>query len=298
MYPIFIVDDPDAVVPINSMPGQSRYGVNALIPALSPLVEKGLKAVLLFGVPEKLEKDGIGSAADQKDSPVVLAIQKLRKTFPQLVVACDVCLCPYSSHGHCGILREDGSIDNEPSIARLAEIAVIYAKAGCQIVAPSDMMDGRVGAIKKALFDAGFSNTVALMSYSAKFASSFYGPFRDAANCAPAFGDRKCYQFPPGAVGLAERAADRDVAEGADFLMVKPGMPYLDICRLIKQKHPTHPLAIYHVSGEYAMLYHAAEKGAFPLKAAVMESLQSMRRAGVDILITYYTPQVLDWIQE
>ncbi|XP_005093063.1 delta-aminolevulinic acid dehydratase [Aplysia californica] len=298
MYPLFIVDDPDAVQPITSMPGQSRFGVNKLVEALEPLVNKGLKSVLLFGVPEKLEKDERGSGADAADTPVIVAVQKLRQAFPDLLVACDVCLCPYASHGHCGYLRPDGTIDNEPSIERLGQIAVAYAKAGCQVIAPSDMMDGRIGAIKKALFLSGFSNRVSVMSYSAKFASSFYGPFRDAAKSAPTFGDRKCYQLPPGAIGLAERAADRDVAEGADFLMVKPGMPYLDVCRLIKQKYPTHPLAIYHVSGEYAMLYHAAQAGAFPLKAAVMEALQSMRRSGVDILITYYTPQVLDWIRE
>jgi len=298
MYPLFIVDEPDDIQPIASMPGQSRYGVNRLVEALEPLVKKGLKSVLLFGVPGKIVKDAAGSAADTPDSPVIVAVQKLRKTFPDLVVACDVCICPYSESGHCGFLRPDGTIDNEPSIKRLAEIAVTYAKAGCQIIAPSDMMDGRIGAIKKALFEANFGNKVSVMSYSAKFASSFYGPFRDAAKSAPSFGDRKCYQLPPGAIGLAERAVDRDVAEGADFLMVKPGMPYLDVCRLIKQKYPTHPLAIYHVSGEYAMLYHAAQAGAFTLKAAVMEALESMRRAGCEILITYYTPHVLDWINE
>uniref|UniRef100_A0A0B7ANN1 Delta-aminolevulinic acid dehydratase n=1 Tax=Arion vulgaris TaxID=1028688 RepID=A0A0B7ANN1_9EUPU len=296
VYPIFVVDDPDAVQQIRSMPGQSRYGVNRLKEALQPLVDKGLKAVLLFGVPEKLEKDEKGSSADAPDTPVILAIQKLRNSFPSLLIVCDVCLCPYTSHGHCGFLRPDGTIDNEPSIERLGDIAVAYAKAGCHVIAPSDMMDGRIGAIKKALFKNGLGNSVSVMSYSAKFASSFYGPFRDAAKSAPASGDRKCYQLPPGSIGLAERAADRDVAEGADFLMVKPGLPYLDVVRLIKTKYPTHPLAIYNVSGEYAMLHHAAEAGAFDLKMAVMETLHSMRRAGADILITYFTPLVLEWI--
>ncbi|CAL1541811.1 unnamed protein product [Lymnaea stagnalis] len=296
MYPLFIVDDPNAVQEIKSMPDQRRYGVNRLQEAVGPLVEKGLKAVLLFGVPENLVKDEKGTAADAPDTPVIEAIKVLRKAFPSLLIACDVCLCPYTSHGHCGYLRPDGTIDNEPSIERLSEIAVAYARAGCHVIAPSDMMDGRIGAIKKALFSNGFGNTVSVMSYSAKFASSFYGPFRDAAKSAPAFGDRKCYQLPHGAIGLAERAADRDVAEGADFLMVKPGLAYLDVVRLIKQKYPTHPMAIYHVSGEYAMLYHAAVAGAFDLKAAVMETLQCMRRAGVDILITYFTPHVLEWL--
>ncbi|KAK3756372.1 hypothetical protein RRG08_038861 [Elysia crispata] len=298
LYPLFIVDDPDAVQPIASMPGQSRYGVNRLVEALSPLVDMGLKAVLLFGVPENLTKDDTGSAADAPETPVIHAIEVLRLNFPSLLVCCDVCICPYTSHGHCGYLRPDGSIDNEPSIERLAEIAVNYAKAGCQVIAPSDMMDGRIGAIKKGLLANGFGNRVSVMSYSAKFASCFYGPFRDAAKSSPAFGDRKCYQLPPGAIGLAERAADRDVAEGADFLMVKPGLAYLDVCRLIKQKYPTHPLAIYQVSGEYAMLYHAAQAGAVDLKEAVIETLQSMRRAGVDILISYYTPHVLQWLRD
>ncbi|GFR88418.1 delta-aminolevulinic acid dehydratase [Elysia marginata] len=218
------------------MPGQSRYGVNRLVEALTPLVDMGLKAVLLFGVPENLPKDERGSAADTPETPVIQAIQALRVNFPSLLVCCDVCICPYSSHGHCGFLRPDGTIDNEPSIERLAEIAVAYAKAGCQVIAPSDMMDGRIGAIKKALASNDFGNRVSVMSYSAKFASCFYGPFRDAAKSTPAFGDRKCYQLPPGSIGLAERAADRDVAEGADFLMVKPGISYLDVCRLLKQK--------------------------------------------------------------
>ncbi|KAK7502576.1 hypothetical protein BaRGS_00006151 [Batillaria attramentaria] len=298
MFPIFVVDDEDAVQEIKSMPGICRYGVNRLREALSPLVDKGLKSVLIFGVPGKVEKDNRGSAADDESGPVIQAVKKLRALFPGLLIACDVCLCPYTSHGHCGVFRENGTLDNEASIERLAEVAVAYAKAGCQVIAPSDMMDGRIGAIKKGLFKNDMPNTVSVMSYSAKFASSFYGPFRDAAKSAPSFGDRKCYQLPPGSIGLAERAVDRDVAEGADFLMVKPGIAYLDVARLIKQKYPTHPLAMYHVSGEFAMLYHAAQAGAFDLRAGVMEALHSMRRAGVEILITYFTPQVLDWMKE
>ncbi|KAK7094921.1 delta-aminolevulinic acid dehydratase-like [Littorina saxatilis] len=298
MFPLFIVDEEDAVQEIKSMPGICRYGVNKLQAALSPLVDNGLKSILIFGVPGNIEKDGRGSAADDDSGPVIQAVQKIREWFPKLLVACDVCLCPYTSHGHCGILRKNGTLDNEASIARLAEVAVAYANAGCQVISPSDMMDGRIGAIKKALFRNDMSNTVSVMSYSAKFASAFYGPFRDAAKSAPAFGDRRCYQLPPGSIGLAERAVDRDVVEGADFLMVKPGIAYLDVARLIKQKYPTHPLAMYHVSGEFAMLYHAAQAGAFELKAGVMEALHCMRRSGVDILITYFTPQVLTWIKE
>ncbi|XP_006640610.3 delta-aminolevulinic acid dehydratase isoform X1 [Lepisosteus oculatus] len=298
IYPVFITDSPDAVEPIASLPGQARYGVNKLEAMLRPLVDNGLKCVLLFGVPAKIPKDERASGADSEDTPVVVALSKLRTTFPDLLLACDVCLCPYTSHGHCGILREDGSLDNEASCRRLAEVALAYAKAGCHIIAPSDMMDGRIGAIKQALVSHALGNKVSVMSYSAKFASCYYGPFRDAAQSKPAFGDRRCYQLPPGARGLALRAVDRDVREGADVLMVKPGLPYLDIVREVKDKHATHPLAVYHVSGEFAMLWHGAQAGAFELRAAVLEAMTAFRRAGADIIITYYTPQLLSWLKE
>lgn len=298
MYPIFITDDPDGIEVIASLPGQARYGVNKLEAMLRPLVEDGLKCILIFGVPTRVAKDERGSAADSDDTPAILAIRKIRSLFPDLLIACDVCLCPYTSHGHCGILWEDGSIQNEASCTRLAEVSLAYARAGCHIVAPSDMMDGRIGAIKKALISNGLGNKVSVLSYSAKFASCFYGPFRDAAQSKPAFGDRKCYQLPPGARGLASRAVDRDVREGADMLMVKPGMPYLDLVREVKDKHPDLPLAVYHVSGEYAMLWHGAKAGAFDLKVAVLEAMTGFRRAGAEIIITYYVPQLLKWIKE
>ncbi|KAM8934770.1 delta-aminolevulinic acid dehydratase [Pelodytes ibericus] len=298
MYPIFVTDSPDAVEVIASLPGQARYGVNKLEEMLRPLVEDGLKSILIFGVPGKVAKDERGSAADAGDTPAILAIRKIQAAFPDLLIACDVCLCPYTSHGHCGILREDGTIQNEASCQRLAEVALAYARAGCHVIAPSDMMDGRIGAIKDALISNDMSNRVSVMSYSAKFASCFYGPFRDAALSKPAFGDRKCYQLPPGARGLATRAVDRDVREGADMLMVKPGMPYLDLVREVKDKHPALPLAVYHVSGEYAMLWHGAQAGAFNLKVAVLEAMTGFRRAGADIIITYYVPQLLKWIKE
>jgi len=215
-----------------------RYGVNKLEGALSPLVKQGLKAVLIFGVPTKAKKDATGTPADVPDNPAILAVKKLREVFPDLLVACDVCLCPYTDHGHCGILNDDGTINNAASTQRLAEVSLAYAKAGCQVVAPSDMMDNRIQKIKGLLNENGLGGKVAVMSYSAKFASSFYGPFRDAAKSAPAFGDRRCYQLPPGSVGLAMRAVERDVQEGADILMVKPGMPYLDVVRRVKQQVP------------------------------------------------------------
>ncbi|XP_067599692.1 delta-aminolevulinic acid dehydratase isoform X2 [Pseudorca crassidens] len=298
IYPIFVTDVPDDKQPIASLPGVARYGVNRLEEMLKPLVEEGLRCVLVFGVPSRVPKDERGSAADSEDSPTIEAIRLLRKNFPGLLVACDVCLCPYTSHGHCGLLSENGSFQAEESRQRLAEVALAYAKAGCQAVAPSDMMDGRVEAIKEALMAHGFGNRVSVMSYSAKFASCFYGPFRDAAQSSPAFGDRRCYQLPPGARGLALRAVDRDVREGADMLMVKPGMPYLDIVREVKNKHPELPLAVYHVSGEFAMLWHGAQAGAFDLKVAVLEVMTAFRRAGADVIITYYTPQLLQWLKE
>ncbi|KAK2467337.1 hypothetical protein APHAL10511_000572 [Amanita phalloides] len=216
MYPIFITDDPDASVPIPSLPGQRRWGVNQLQTFLTPLIEKGLQSVILFGVPLKCVKDTRGTPADDPQGPVILAILILRQLFPSLYIAADVCLCEYTDHGHCGLLNPVGTINTIPSVERIAQVAVSYAKAGVHCVAPSDMMDGRIKFIKRALIDAGFGNKVTLMSYSAKFASSLYGPFRDAAGSAPSFGDRKCYQLPPSAKGLARRAIKRDTSEGAD----------------------------------------------------------------------------------
>lgn len=294
MYPVFIVSNDEDEQPIASMPGISRYGVNRLREHLESLVAKGLSSVLLFGVVESSLKDEVATNADSAINPVVRALPKLREWFPNLLIACDVCICPYASHGHCGLLGENG-LENGPSIKRIADIAVAYGRAGAHIVAPSDMMDNRVRAIKQALIDANL-NSVSLLAYSAKFASNFYGPFRDAAKSAPAFGDRRCYQLPSGSRNLAMRAVQRDVSEGADMLMVKPGMPYLDILRQTKDTYPYHTLYVYQVSGEYAMLYHAAKAGAFPMKEAVLEAIKGFRRAGADCIITYFTPYLLDII--
>ncbi|CAG8448380.1 4979_t:CDS:2 [Diversispora eburnea] len=241
-------------------------------------------------------EEPISSLPGQK-SPVILAVKLIREKFPELYIACDVCLCGYTSHGHCGILNDDGSIDNLSTVNRLAEVATNYAKAGAHCVAPSDMMDGRVIMIKESLIREGFGNKVALMSYSAKFASAFYGPFRDAADSAPQFGDRKTYQLPPNARGLARRAITRDLGEGADIIMVKPGMPYLDVVRDAKELAPDVPIAVYQVSGEFAMIWHSAEAKVFDLKTAVFESIDGFLRAGANIIITYYTPQLLDWLE-
>ncbi|CAG2060349.1 unnamed protein product [Timema podura] len=287
--------DAQDAVEMKSMPGVFEYSVHNLRDNLTPLINKGLKLVLLFGISNHLDKNDVGSNADSQQNPVIKVLPKLRTWFPKLIIAtdahqcelfltrciivCQVCLCPYTEHGHCGILGPDGVIDNPASIERIAQIALAYAKAGAHIIAPSDMMDGRISAIKGALQGAGLGNKTAVLSYSAKFASGFYGPFRDVTKSAPRFGDRKCYQLPPGSKGLAARATARDVAEGCDMLMVKPGLAYLDIVKQTKDAHPEYPLFVYQVSGEYAMMYHAAKAGALDLRAVLEEVLLSMRRA-------------------
>ncbi|KAF7428206.1 Aminolevulinate dehydratase [Pleurotus ostreatus] len=297
MYPIFITDDPDASDIIASLPNQRRWGINKLQGFLDPLIRKGLRSVILFGVPLKCVKDERGTPADDTEGPVISAIRLLRDLYPSLYIACDVCLCEYTSHGHCGVLRTDGTIEPEPSVARIAEVALNYAKAGAHCVAPSDMMDGRIKAIKRALIDGGYGNRCTLMSYSAKFASGLYGPFRDAAGSAPSFGDRKCYQLPPAAKGLACRAIQRDVGEGADIIMVKPALPYLDIISHASRLAPDHPLACYQVSGEFAMVHAGANAGVYELRTMAFETVESMIRAGATLILTYFTPEFLDWLE-
>lgn len=297
MLPIFVVDDEDGIEPIGSMPGVLRMGINTMAVFLEPLVAKGLEAVLLFSVTNIL-KDDMGEIGAKPSNPTVGAIKRIKRDFPNLLVAVDVCLCPYTISGHCGVLKDDGFIDNQKSLTQIVKIAKSFVVAGADVIAPSDMMDGRIKAIKDMLQNLGYLNRVSVMSYSVKFASSFYGPFREAAHSAPAFGDRKRYQLPLASRGLAMRAAKRDEVEGADMLMVKPGIAYLDIVREVKERHPELPMAIYQVSGEYAMLHHGAAAGAFDLKAIVMETLTAMRRSGADIIITYFTPQLLDWLME
>jgi len=294
MYPLFITDNDDEETIIPSLPGQYRRGVNKLVPFLEPLVKLGLKSVILFGVPLHPDaKDPTASKASDPDGPVVQGIKVLRKAFPDLYIACDVCLCEYTSHGHCGVLHEDGRLKNAESIQRIADIAGDYALAGANCVAPSDMNDGRIGAIKKKLIELGLENKVLLMSYAAKFSGCLYGPFRDAAGSAPSFGDRKAYQLPPPARGLAHRAVIRDCNEGADIIMVKPATFYLDIIRDAREVAPYVPIAAYQVSGEFAMIHAAAEKGVFGLKEAAMENFQAIVRAGARIIVTYFCEQAL-----
>lgn len=298
IYPIFISDQPDEEVLIPSLPNQHRRGVNRLVPFLQPLIAKGLRSVILFGVPMASGvKDALGTAADDPKGPVISAIKILRRAFPSLYVVTDVCLCEYTSHGHCGILNQDGSLNNQLSVERISDVAMAYADAGAHCVAPSDMNDGRIRAIKLKLIETGISHQVLLMSYSAKFSGCLYGPFRDAAGSVPSFGDRRCYQLPPGGRGLARRAIVRDIAEGADVIMVKPASQYLDIISDAKELGKDLPIAAYQVSGEFAMIHAAAKAGVFDLKTMAFESTEGILRAGANIVFSYFTPEFLDWLE-
>ncbi|GMM32267.1 porphobilinogen synthase [Martiniozyma asiatica (nom. inval.)] len=298
IFPLFISDDPEDETLIPSLPNIKRFGVKKLIPYIDTLVKKGLKSVILFGVPDDSKKDAEGTAADDPEGPVIQAIKALRENFPSLYIMCDVCLCEYTSHGHCGVLHEDGSINTGLSTRRIAAVAVNYAKAGANCVAPSDMIDGRIIAIKKGLIDANLAHKTFLMSYAAKFSGSLYGPFRDAAGSVPSYGDRKCYQLPSGGAGLARRALVRDMNEGTDGIIVKPSTFYLDIVRDASTICKDYPICCYHVSGEYAMLHAAAEKGIADLKAIAFEAHHGFLRAGARLIISYFTPEFLEWLDE
>lgn len=297
IYPLFVSDQPDEEVLIPSLPNQSRRGINKLISHLAPLVHKGLRSVILFGVPiAPHSKDPLGTTADDPDGPVIQTIRLLRVQFPSLFIVADVCLCEYTSHGHCGILHSDGSLDNAQSVDRISDVAMSYALAGAHCIAPSDMNDGRIRAIKLKLIQAGVAHKVVLMSYSAKFSGCLYGPFRDAAGSTPSFGDRKCYQLPPGGRGLARRAIYRDIQEGADIIMVKPASSYLDIISDAKEIGKDLPIAAYQVSGEYAMIHAGAKAGVFDLRAMAFESTEGILRAGATIVVSYFTPEFLVWL--
>ena len=251
---------------------------------------------MLFGVIEPQKKDDAASAAFEPDGIVPSAVRQLKKTRPELIVITDICLCGYTKHGHCGLINDNGTVDNDKTLELLAEMAVTHAQAGADMVAPSAMMDGQVAAIRSALDGRGLIDT-AIMSYAAKFASSFYGPFRDAAQSAPAFGDRSSYQLPIGNIKEAIRDALLDESEGADWLMVKPAMPYLDVLAELK-KQTRLPIAAYQVSGEYAMIKHASNKGALQEQKAVLESLVCIKRAGANAIITYYAKEVYKWLKK
>jgi len=297
IYPLFISDQPDEETLIPSLPNQYRRGINRIVPFLEPLIAKGLSSVILFGVPiAPGVKDVEGRAADDPKGPVIATIKLLRRRFRDLFVVADVCLCEYTSHGHCGILREDGTLNNALSVERISDVAISYAQAGAHCVAPSDMNDGRIRAIKLKLIETGLAHRVVLMSYSAKFSGCLYGPFRDAAGSCPSFGDRKCYQLPPGGRGLARRAIVRDINEGADIIMIKPAGQYLDIISDAKEIGKDLPVAAYQVSGEFAMIHAAAKAGVFDLKTMAFESHEGILRAGASIVISYFVPEFLDWL--
>ena len=265
------------------MPGVFNLSVDEAVRETAAAKGDGVRSVLLFGLPDR--KDDVGSAAYDPEAPVQSAVRAIKREVPGALVVTDVCLCEYTDHGHCGIVIDD-QIVNDPTVDQLVRAAVSHAAAGADIVAPSDMMDGRVGAIRQALDERGFENT-AILSYAAKYCSAFYGPFRDAADSAPRFGDRRSHQMDPGNVAEALREVALDIEEGADMVMVKPALPYLDVLTRVKERF-CYPTAAYHVSGEYAMLKAAARNGWIDERRALLETLTSIRRAGADIIITYY----------
>ncbi len=293
IYPIFVDETIEERVEIGSMPGQYRLPLSEVRDEALEVVSLGIPAVILFGIPE--HKDEVGSEAYNSEGIIQRAVSEIKdEVGDDLVVITDVCLCEYTSHGHCGVV-EDGEILNDPTLELLAKEAVSHAEAGADIVAPSDMMDGRVAKIREALDDAGYKN-VAILSYAAKYASSFYGPFRDAAKSAPAFGDRRSYQMDPANANEALREVYLDIQEGADMVMVKPALAYLDIITRVKERFRM-PTAAYNVSGEYAMVKAASAMGYVDEKSLVLEILTSIKRAGADMILTYHAKDVASWLE-
>jgi porphobilinogen synthase len=293
VLPIFIEAGLNGRSPIEAMPGVARLGIEEAVREADEVASLGLQGLLLFGIPA--HKDPEGSGAWDDEGVVQLATRAIKQAHPDLLVLADVCLCEYTSHGHCGLLTADGAVDNDASLELLARTSVSLARAGADAVAPSDMMDGRVGHIRHALDDEGLTDTP-IVAYSVKFASAFYGPFREAADSAPAFGDRRAYQMDGANGDEAVREALLDVQEGADVLMVKPALPYLDVLRRVKDA--THlPVAAYNVSGEYAMIKAAAQAGYLDERAAALEALTSIKRAGADFIFTYHAKDAARWLQ-
>ena len=298
VYPLFVIEGTGIVQPVASMPGVAQYSPDRLHEALDRVQQSGVRTVLLFGIPA--QKDERATAAYADDGVVQQAVCLIKRDYPDLLVICDVCLCEYTSHGHCGVIGTDALartvILNDATLPLLAKMSVSLSRAGADIIAPSDMMDGRVAAIRAALDEAGFADR-AIMAYSAKFASAYYGPFRDAAHSAPAFGDRRTYQMDSANGREAMREIAADIAEGADFIMVKPALAYLDLVKEARARFDL-PLVTYNVSGEYAMVKAAAQAGFIDEKRIVMENMLAMKRAGADIIITYHALDVAAWLQE
>jgi porphobilinogen synthase len=297
VLPLFVSEKLQERREIRSMPGVFQLSVADSVAEAKRAAELGLQAVLLFGIPA--EKDEHASAAYAEDGIVQQAVRAIKAAAPELVVITDVCLCEYMSHGHCGVTRRDGEhfhVLNDESVELLAKTALSHAAAGADLVAPSDMMDGRIGAIRELLDANGYEHT-GIMSYAVKFASVFYGPFREAAESPPQFGDRRSYQMDSANAAEALREAALDVEEGADILMVKPGLPYLDILWRVRERFGK-PTAVYHVSGEFAMVKAGAEKGCFEERAAVLEIMTSLKRAGADLIVTYWAKELAEWTRE
>ncbi|MEW5914304.1 MAG: porphobilinogen synthase [Thermodesulfobacteriota bacterium] len=283
IYPMFVCPGQKVRQPIGSMPGVNRYSIDLLVEECRQVAALGVPGIILFGLPEK--KDALGTEGYSPNGIIAKAVRAVKKALPKLIVICDVCLCEYTSHGHCGVL-DKGQVHNDATLELLAKAAVTYAKAGCDIVAPSDMMDGRVIEIREALDEAGLEDTP-ILSYAAKYASAFYGPFREAADSAPQEGDRKGYQMDPPNFREAMREVALDVEEGADMLMVKPALPYLDVLAAVRAEYD-HPLAAYQVSGEYAMIKAAGQMGWVDEGRVMLESLTAIKRAGADFILTYF----------
>ncbi len=291
IYPLFVVPGKGVRQEVAAMPGVARLSVDLLVEEVKSAWEVGVPAVLLFGLPQK--KDDTGSEAASPKGAVQQAVRALKKALPELVVITDVCLCGYTTHGHCGIVHQ-GEVDNDTTLEVLAQVALSHAQAGADLVAPSDMMDGRVGAIREALDDRGFEMT-GILSYAVKYASAFYGPFREAAESAPQYGHRRGYQMDPANVREAMREATLDVEEGADIIMVKPALPYLDIISQLAGEFDL-PIAAYQVSGEFSMIKAAAAKGWLDEKAVMLESLTAIKRAGADVILTYFAKEAASLI--
>ncbi len=291
IYPLFVIAGENVKNPISSMPGCYQLSITNLLEEVRDVVAMGIPAILLFGIPA--HKDSAATSAYDPEGVVQMAVRAIKDEHPDLVVVTDVCLCEYTDHGHCGVVQ-DGEIANDVTLELLAKMAVTHAEAGADFVAPSDMMDGRVAAIRNALDDEGLIDT-AIMAYSAKFASAFYGPFREAAESTPAFGDRRTYQMDPANGEEAVREALLDIEEGADMIMVKPALPYLDVIHAVKQE-TKFPLAAYNVSGEYSMIKAAAANGWIDEERAVMEAITGIKRAGADLIITYHAKDIVRWL--
>ncbi|MEW9123649.1 MAG: porphobilinogen synthase [Thermotaleaceae bacterium] len=292
IYPMFVIHGKNIKREIPNLFGQYHYSVDQLKEAVGEVVELGIKAIVLFGLPESKDEEASGAFAE--DGIVQQAVREVKKHYPKLLIITDVCMCQYTSHGHCGIVKED-IVVNDESIEKLAAIALSHAIAGADMVAPSDMMDGRVGRIREVLDENNFTH-IPIMSYSVKYASSFYGPFRSAANCAPQFGDRKTYQMDPANRLEAIRQVEEDLKEGADIIMVKPALAYIDIIREVRDRY-SMPLAAYHVSGEYAMIKLAAQHGLLNEEDSMVEALTAIKRAGADMILTYFAKDMARWIR-